>query len=63
MSGIGRGTRYPSTIEEAVRTGDSRALIHNFDDLYGDVPMRKKGGSIVKGKGLRNLNGGSRRSL
>lgn len=54
LSGIGRGTRYPPTIEEAVRTGNSKALIHNFDDLYRDVPTnRKKGGSVIKGKSLR----------
>lgn len=58
LSGIGRGTRQP-TIEEAVRTGDSRALISNFDDTYRDIPMRKKGGSIIKGKNLRR----SRRHL
>jgi len=52
MQGIGRGTR-PPTLEEAVRTGDSKALIQNFDDTYRNVPVRKKGGSVIRGKSLR----------
>ena len=64
VKGIGpNGKRDSVTIEEAVRTGgNTRSFINNFDDTYRDIPMRKKGGSVMKSKMLRNAKG-SRRSL
>ena len=62
MQGIGSGKRQP-TIEEAVRTGDPKALMNNFDDTYRPRPaIRKMGGAVIKGKSLRNPKG-SRRCL